>query len=123
MRDDVSQPAFCSAAEPYRFDVGSHRRLVSTLSAETQRWFDFGLNWSFGFNQEEGVKCFFRALDTDPGCAMAHWGVAYASGPFYNLTWRELGEGEANQITKRAYHHIKCAHVRAKNATEVERVG
>jgi hypothetical protein len=26
---------------------------------------------------------------------MAHWGVAYALGPFYNLAWRELGEREA----------------------------
>jgi tetratricopeptide (TPR) repeat protein len=121
MRDDVLQPAFCSAAEPYPFDVGSHGRLVSTLSAETQRWFDFGLNWTFGFNQEEGVKCFFRALETDPGCAMAHWGVAYASGPFYNLTWRELGESEAKQITKRAYKHTECARALAKKANEVER--
>ena len=44
------------------FDLGAHCRPVSTPSAEAQRWFDLGLNWCFGFNQEEGVKCFHRAL-------------------------------------------------------------
>lgn len=29
------------------------------------------------------------------GCLIVHWGVAYGLGPFYNLTWRELGEREA----------------------------
>ena len=64
------------------FDLGAHSRTVSTSSTEAQRWFDLGLNWCFGFNKEEGVKCFLRALDHDPECAMAHWGVAYGTGTF-----------------------------------------
>jgi hypothetical protein len=77
------------------FDLGRHTRHIATRSTEAQRCFDLGLNWSFGFNHEEGVKCFEKALEADPGCVMAHWGVAYALGPFYNLAWRELGEREA----------------------------
>ena len=79
-----------------RFDLGAYRRPISTRSAETQRWFDLGLNWCYGFNQEEGIKCFEKALEIDPDCVMAHWGIAYAAGPFYNLTWKEHGEDEAN---------------------------
>ena len=75
-----------------RFNLGAYRRPISTHSAETQRWFDIGLNWCYGFNHEEGIKCFERALESDPGCAMVHWGIAYAAGPFYNLTWKEHGE-------------------------------
>jgi len=35
----------------------------------------------------EAVACFEKALETDPNCAIAHWGVAYAVGPNYNYPW------------------------------------
>ena len=77
-----------------RFDLGTHTRPVTTISAHCQRWFDAGLNWCFGFNHEEGLKCFELALEHDPDCAMAHWGVGYALGPFYNYPWRHFGAVE-----------------------------
>jgi len=104
-----------------RFDLGAYRRNISTRSAETQRWFDIGLNWCYGFNHEEGIKCFEKALETDPGCAFVHWGIAYAAGPFYNLTWKEHGEAEANSATKRCFEHVQLARANAASASEVER--
>jgi tetratricopeptide (TPR) repeat protein len=103
-----------------RFDLGSHTRPVSTTSPEAQRWFDLGLNWCFGFNQEEGVKCFRRALEADPGCLMAHWGIAYGSGPFYNLPWRDFGQAEADTVTALACAHIEQARQLFDRATRVE---
>jgi len=103
------------------FDLGDYRRTVSTRSAETQRWFDIGLNWCYGFNHEEGIKCFEKALEFDPRCAMAHWGIAYAAGPFYNLTWKEHGETEANRATKRCFDHVQLARSNAAHASDVER--
>ena len=79
-----------------RFNLGTHTRTVSTTSPEAQRWFDLGLNWCYGFNREEAIRCFRKALEFDPECVMVHWGMAYAAGPFYNLAWREYGEQEAN---------------------------
>ena len=38
-------------------------------SPDAQRWFDRGLNWTYGFNHEEAIRCFEQALDADPGCA------------------------------------------------------
>ena len=38
---------------------------------------------------------------------MVHWGIAYAAGPFYNLTWKEHGEAEANSATKRCFEHVQ----------------
>ena len=102
------------------FDLGRHTRHISTRSTEAQRWFDLGLNWSFGFNHEEGVKCFEKALEADAGCVMAHWGVAYALGPFYNLAWRELGEREAAAAIGLAYDHIGRARALATHATGLE---
>lgn len=73
------------------YDLGSHSWPVSTDSAEAQLWFDRGLIWTYGFNHEEAVHCFENAIEADPRCAMAHWGVAYASGPNYNKTWEDFG--------------------------------
>ena len=103
-----------------RFNLGTYRRLISTRSAETQHWFDIGLNWCYGFNHEEGIKCFEKALETDPGCAFVHWGIAYAAGPFYNLTWKEHSEAEADAATKRCFEHIRLAGANATSASEIE---
>lgn len=92
-----------------RFDLGEHKRPISTKSADAQRWFDLGLNWCYGFNHEEGVACFQRALHHDPECVMAHWGIAYGSGPFYNNVWRQFSQSEADIATKTAYFHIQQA--------------
>ncbi|MEO5756773.1 MAG: hypothetical protein ABIQ51_07940 [Mesorhizobium sp.] len=103
------------------FDLGAYKRPISTASAETQRWFDIGLNWCYGFNHEEGIKCFEKALETDPGCPMVHWGIAYAAGPFYNLTWKEHGEAEANRATKLCFEHVQLARANVASASDVER--
>ena len=59
-----------------RFDLGEHKRVVSTKSAKAQQFFDLGLNWCFGFNHEEGVACFQRALE----------GIVKLTGGFVNRT-------------------------------------
>ena len=105
----------------YPFDLGSHSRTIATSSPEAQRWFDLGLRWCFGFNQEEGVKCFQRALVADPDCVMAHWGVAYGTGPFYNLVWRDLGEIEATNVTRTAFHHVQRALALSEGRQDAER--
>lgn len=72
------------------YDLGDHGFPVTTTSAQAQRWFERGLLWTYGYNHEEAVRCFQRAVEADPGCAMAHWGVAYAVGPNYNMPWERF---------------------------------
>jgi tetratricopeptide (TPR) repeat protein len=103
-----------------QFNLGTYRRSITTRSQETQRWFDLGLNWCYGFNHEEAIKCFERALETDPDCAMVHWGIAYAAGPFYNLTWKEHGELEAITVAQRCFEHVQIALANAERASDVE---
>src|SRR5262245_23079575 len=69
------------------YDVDVYSRRVSTTSPEAQKWFDRGLVWCYAYFHDEAVACFRNALSADPGCAMAHWGVAYAIGPNYNMPW------------------------------------
>jgi tetratricopeptide (TPR) repeat protein len=103
-----------------RFNLGSHTRAISTALPEAQRWFNLGLNWCFGFNKGEGIKCFRRALEFDAKCVMAHWGIAYASSPFYNFTWREHGEHEAHAATKLAFEHLEAARSLSGQAIDIE---
>ena len=69
------------------FDLGSYTRPVTVANADAQLWFDRGLVWTYGYNHEEAIACFERALEADPACAMAQWGIAYAAGPNYNMPW------------------------------------
>lgn len=103
-----------------RFNLGTHTRTISTTSPEAQRWFNLGLNWVYGFNHEEGVTCFERALDHDPDCVMAHWGAALGAGPFYNYGWRKFSTEEADEATAFCHGHIQKARVLAHRATTVE---
>ena len=73
--------------DSYPFDLGAVGRPLATGSAAAQRWFDRGLAWSWGFNKEEAAACYTRAAAADPDLPMAHWGVAHALGPDYNLPW------------------------------------
>ena len=66
------------------YDLGSYSRNISTSSPEAQLWFDRGLTWNYGYHHEEAIECFKKALEHDPDCVMAHWGIAYASAPNYN---------------------------------------
>lgn len=102
------------------FDLGDHGKLVSTTSAEAQRWFNIGLNWCYGFNHEEGVKCFQKALEYDPEFVMAHWGAAYGAGPFYNNVWRQFSPDEAERCTRFCFDHIQQAREFAHTASELE---
>ncbi|MEM7286118.1 MAG: tetratricopeptide repeat protein [Actinomycetota bacterium] len=79
------------------YDLGVFTRTVTTESDEAQAWFDLGLNWLYGFNHAEAVSCFQRALEADPDCAMAQWGVAIGRGPNYNLAWDAM---DARTLTR-----------------------
>lgn len=102
------------------FDLGRHSMTISTASPKAQAWFDLGLNWCYGFNHEEGVACFRKALQEDPTCVMAHWGVAYGSGPFYNNVWRQFSAVEADAAAALAHGHLAQARAFADGASDVE---
>lgn len=92
----AAQPAM-----PLIENLGHHTRPVTTGSPAAQRYFDQGLRLVFGFNHGAAIRSFQEAARLDPACAMAHWGIALASGPHINfpvvpppaaeLAWRELG--------------------------------
>ncbi len=85
------------------FDLGQYERKITTNSPDAQTWFDRGLNWTFGYNHGEAVSCFKKAIEADPTCAMAYWGLAYAVGPNYNLPWHRLDPKGRAKALEAAY--------------------
>jgi len=105
----------------YPFDLGAHSRAVTTASREAQIWFDRGLNWTYGFYHEEAIACFRKALEHDPDCAMAHWGIAFALGPNYNMPWYLYDPAGLANALGGAYDAMQEALARAGGVTEAER--
>ncbi|HEX6403788.1 MAG TPA: hypothetical protein VF003_11610, partial [Pseudonocardiaceae bacterium] len=102
------------------YDLGTLSRPVTTSSAQAQLWFDRGLAWTYGFNHEEAVACFEAAAAADPGCAMAHWGIAYALGPNYNKPWEFFDAADLTRTVGRAHAAVEQAHAVAAGATPAE---
>ena len=103
------------------YDLGSYTWPVSTDQPEAQTWFDRGMAWCYGFNHDEAIACFERALEHDPGLAMAHWGIAYAIGPNYNKPWEDFDEDDVRQSIDLARSSIAAADSTAAGVTDVER--
>ena len=89
-----------AAKEPVFEGLGSYSRTVTTKSPQARRYFNQGMGFVFGFNHGAAIRSFQEAARLDPKCAMAHWGIALASGPHINyplvpppaaeLAWKEL---------------------------------
>ncbi|PGH16338.1 hypothetical protein AJ79_01880 [Helicocarpus griseus UAMH5409] len=103
------------------FNLGVHHRPVTTTSEDAQLWFDRGLVWSYSFNHGEAERCFEKAAEYDPNCAMALWGIAYAAGPNYNKAWRFFDPKDLRASIKRANDALARASKLAIQATPVER--
>jgi tetratricopeptide (TPR) repeat protein len=108
------------ASEEY-FGLGTFNRTITTTSPDAQIWFNRGLVWTYGFNHEEAVKCFERAIAADETCAMAYWGIAYSIGPNYNKPWEMFDNDELRTVVARAHDAALSAQKHAaKNSTAEE---
>src|SRR5829696_1986465 len=87
---------------PLYDNLGSLHHAITTKSPEAQRYFDQGLRLTYGFNHEEAVRSFERAVQLDPDCAMCHWGIAYGLGPNINLPMDAKIEPRALEASRNA---------------------
>ncbi|VVO07878.1 tetratricopeptide repeat protein [Pseudomonas fluorescens] len=102
------------------YDLGTYSRPVTTSSPQAQVWFDRGLLWSYGYNHEESIRCFRKAIDHDNDCAMAYWGIAHASGSNYNKRWDAFAEQELREAVAKARRATQAALARMDGTTPVE---
>jgi len=97
------------------YELGPLSRAVTTRSPEAQRYFDQGLAFLYGFNHDEAIRSFRRAAELDPGCAMAHWGIAIANGPHINNPVLPPDRAQA------AFEALRLAQAAVAGATPVEK--
>jgi tetratricopeptide (TPR) repeat protein len=102
------------------YDLGAYSRPITTTSPQAQLWFDRGLNWAFAYNHDESVACYERALEHDPDCAMAYWGIAYSSGCNYNKPWEAFDPDDALRSVAAAYDATQQALDRLAGLTSFE---
>ena len=102
------------------YDLGQYGRPVTTKSADAQVWFDRGLVWCYGYNHEESVRCFRKAAECDPSCAMAYWGVSYAAGPNYNKQWKAFDPIDLRRSLETAHDAARRALELVDGASSVE---
>ena len=57
---------------------------ISTQNPATQRYFDQGMGFAYGFNHAAAIASFREGQRLDPSCAMCFWGEALAHGPNIN---------------------------------------
>ncbi len=102
------------------YDLGNHKRAVSTEDSQAQIWFDRGLVWIYGFDFEMARRCFTEAIELDDSCAMFHWGLSYASGCYYNKPWQRMQQDELVEKLAASYDASRAALARLDSATPVE---
>ena len=78
------------------------------------------MNWCYGFNHEEAIVCFEKALEVDPACAMVHWGIAYAIGSNYNKPWEAFDDEDRRGSLERALAETEAAISHAGACSPVE---
>lgn len=93
---------------------GDYTRDITTDSIQAQRWFNQGLQLTYGFNHDEAIRSFEKAAALDPGAAMPWWGIAYCLG--ININDPAMTE----ERSRRAREAIDQAIARLDNETSVE---
>ena len=111
---DMHDMTHAESAAPPLSALGNVHHAVSTRVPAAQTAFDQGLALCYGFNHDEAVRAFQKAAALDPSLAMAHWGIAYASGPNINLPMDE-------DHAKLAWDELQKAQSLATAASEADR--
>ncbi|MEQ9442576.1 MAG: hypothetical protein RIG62_26285 [Cyclobacteriaceae bacterium] len=90
-------------------NLGTYTLEITTDSELAQRYFNQGLNLTYGFNHEEAARSFQEAIRQDTTCAMAYWGAAHVLGTNYNAAMEDQLKAEAQRFTKLAVVNMEGA--------------
>ncbi|CAM1510961.1 Fc.00g084740.m01.CDS01 [Cosmosporella sp. VM-42] len=102
------------------FTLPPYSRAIGTRSPKTRAWWEYGLTWSYAFNHAESALCFEKAIENDPSCAIAYWGLAFALGPNYNKPWSHFDQDDIRNTVARAYRAVQDGIRLSSTATPAE---
>jgi tetratricopeptide (TPR) repeat protein len=97
--------------------AGTYSRPISTDSELTQKFFDQGLRFAWGFYFPESIASHQEAARHDPDHPMPYWGMAHAMGPNPNSRYGRMPDDPHGEGLKA----IRMALERIDRANDVER--
>ena len=77
---------------------GHHSYAITTNIDSARVYFNQGLSFYYSFHMREANASFKEAARFDSTCAMAYWGQALASGPYYNEYYYKMKKGIAEAL-------------------------
>ncbi len=100
------------------YDLGPYFDSINQVTTEPESWLNRGMIWLYGFDLELSFRCFKRAVELDPDYAMAYWGMAYASGIYYNKPWVRMQKDERVEKLRRTYRYSREAKQKIATASD-----
>ncbi|KAK7419195.1 hypothetical protein QQZ08_010963 [Neonectria magnoliae] len=92
---------------------------IAASNPKARRWVEIGFIWSYSFNHAESARSFEKAIEADPECAIAYWGLTYALGPNYNKPWALFDQDDVQRTTRLAWETLQKG--RTLDAHPIER--
>ena len=92
-QSDSSMPMEHHHHEGQEGETLGHVSFPTSCAKRSQQAIERGVALLHSFGYTEAQRQFEAIAKDDRGCAMAHWGIAYAAGPNYNLPWRLYDPG------------------------------
>ena len=105
------------ARAPLIAGSGTYGRAISTDSETTQKFFDQGLRFAWGFYFPESIASHQEAARHDPDHPMPYWGMAHAMGPNPNSRYARMPDDPQGEGLKA----IRMALERIDRANDMER--
>ena len=102
------------------YNLGVYFDSINVVGSASETWFNRGMVWLYGFDLEMAFRCFKQAVAVDEDYAMAYWGMAYASGIYYNKPWVRMQEDELTEKLQRTYQFSRQAKSKAAFASDRE---
>ena len=102
------------------YNLGVYFDSINVDGSASETWFNRGMVWLYGFDLEMAFRCFKQAVAVDEDYAMAYWGMAYASGIYYNKPWVRMQKDELTEKLQRTYQFSRQAKSKAAFASDRE---
>jgi tetratricopeptide (TPR) repeat protein len=99
---ELSETTYEGEVAPRLQNVGDHTHPITTQDEMAQKFFNQGLNLTYGFNHREAARAYREVARRDPEAAMAYWGHALVLGPNINMPMSADEEPKAYELVQKA---------------------
>ena len=102
------------------YNLGQYFDSINDSSSERETWFNRGMVWLYGFDLEMAFRCFEKASQLNDNCAISNWGMACASGIYYNKPWVRMQKDELAEKLHKTYEYSRLAKSKIAFASDKE---